>query len=298
MIKISRLIVLLLLFCVPVFAQQSGFQNPPKEILALADVLPAPTVVPDKEGKNLIFLTRPAYKTLQEISETELKLAGIRFNPANLNTSRTNYYINVEIMETSSGKKIPVLGLPDKVRIEYANFSPQNNYISFVNVLPDGMELWTIELKSGAARKITPANLSAVTGYPYTWSPDEKSIFCRTNDNKVPYPDAKELPSGPSIQEATGSKAPARTFTDLLKNPNDEKKFDFYASCTVTMIDLKTLKSSTVLAKNIYRTMNISPDGQYFLITNINRPYSYTLPYSRFPYTTNLYSSKGVNDPY
>ncbi len=293
MIKNNILLSFLILFCSELFAQQSGFKTPPKEILELADFLPAPAVSPDKTGRNLVFLTRPAYKTLEEISETELKLAGIRFNPSNLNASRTNYYINVEIMETETGKKVPVTGLPSSYRVEYVGFSPQNNFISFVNVLRSGMELWTINLKNGVAKKISDANLSAVTGYPYAWSADEKSLYCRVNNRTISYPEEKELPSGPSIQDATGSKAPARTFTDLLKNPNDEKKFEYYAACSFVKIDLASLRQEEVLPRNIYRSMRISPDGNYFMATSINKPYSYTLPYSRFPYTNTLYDASG-----
>lgn len=274
-------------------AQQSGFQIPPKEILAIADVQPAPAIFADKESKNLLMLTRTAYKTLEELSEDELKLAGIRLNPANFNAARTSYYTGVEILEIASGKKKSIEGLPNPIRIEYPSFSPQNTYFSFVNVLPNGMELWIIDINSAKAKKLTDARLTATLGMPYVWMPDDKSILCRWRTDSAPYPTAKELPTGPAIQEATGSKAQARTFQDLLKNPSDERKFDFYAVSSVERFDLKTGKMTTILPKGIYKSISISPDGKYVLTSEVGRPYSYTLPYQRFPYKTIVYNSDG-----
>lgn len=291
--KLSLFLLLTVSLMKDTMAQQLGFQVPSKEILALADVQPAPAVFSDRESKYLIMLTKTAYKSLEELSEDELKLAGVRINPANYNSARTNYYIGLELLEIASGKKVAVTGLPAKVRIEYPSFSPKNNYFSFVNVLSNGMELWSVEIKTGKARKITAPNLSAALGTPYTWSPDEKEIYCRWVENKTPYPMQKELPTGPAVQEATGSKAPARTYQDLLKNPNDERKFDFYASCSIVKFDFLTTKMTTVLPKGIYRSFSVSPDGKYLLSSEVGRPYSYTLPYSRFPYKSIIYDAKG-----
>jgi dipeptidyl aminopeptidase/acylaminoacyl peptidase len=289
------LTLLLMSFYLNSDAQQTGYQVPPKEILQLAEAQPAPIVFADKESKFLILLARPAYKSLEELTEDELKLAGIRINPANFNTARTNYYKGLEIVEIATGKKLTISGLPSKIRIEYPGFSPKNTYFTFVNVLADGLELWTVEIKTGKAKKITNANLSAVLGTPYFWSPDEKTMYCRWVENKAVYSTAKELPTGPAIQEATGSKAPARTFQDLLKNPNDEKKFDHYAACAIVKFDLASAKMqmTTVLPKGIYRAFSISPNGKFLLSSEVGRPYSYTLPYNRFPYRTIVYDNKG-----
>jgi len=45
------------------------FQLPPPPILALADVDLPPATLVDRNGRYLIHLTRPAYKTLSELAE-------------------------------------------------------------------------------------------------------------------------------------------------------------------------------------------------------------------------------------
>jgi dipeptidyl aminopeptidase/acylaminoacyl peptidase len=274
-------------------AQSQQFMKPPKEILDLADIQLAPQVFADKENINLILLSRPSYKSLEELTEEELKLAGIRINPANLNTARTSYFNGISLMEIATSKTTMVKGLPTTLRIEYPALSPQNKYFSFVNVLKNGMELWVIDLKSAEAKKVSTANLSAVMGMPYVWSPDDHTVFARWVADKKTYPTEKILPTGPAIQEATGAKAPARTYQDLLKNPEDEKKFDFYATTSIVKIDVKKGKTTPVLPAGIYKGLSLSPDGKYLLSYEVLHPYSYTLPYSRFPFKVNIYDNNG-----
>jgi dipeptidyl aminopeptidase/acylaminoacyl peptidase len=40
----------------------------------------------------------------------------------------------------------------------------------------------------------------------------------------------------------------------------------------------------------MYRAMNFSPDGEYIMITTIKRPFSYLVPYYRFPTTYAIYN--------
>ena len=274
-------------------AQSQQYMKPPQSILDLADIQLAPSVFADRENKNLIMLSRPGFKSLEELAEDELKLAGIRINPANLNASRTGYYTNIELLDIATSKKTMVKGLPSTLRIEYPALSPQNTYFSFVNVLKDGMELWTVNIKTAEAKKVSAANLTAVMGMPYVWSPDDSAVYCRWVANKSAYPTAKMLPIGPAVQEATGAKAPARTYQDLLRNPADEQKFDFFAEATVVKIDVKKGTFTPILPKGIYKGISFSPDGKYLLSYEVQHPYSYQLPYSRFPFKVNVYENNG-----
>ncbi len=43
----------------------------------------------------------------------------------------------------------------------------------------------------------------------------------------------------------------------------------------------------------MYGDINISPDGKYVLVNEYDRPFSYLVPYRRFPMTSTVYSSKG-----
>ena len=90
--------IFVFLFVINGFAQQNlTYQQPSNEILELADVELAPGVQIDSKGEQMVLLYRNQYKSIAELSETELRLAGLRINPVTNIGSRTNYYTNIKV---------------------------------------------------------------------------------------------------------------------------------------------------------------------------------------------------------
>ncbi len=76
------LTLLLFFFMIHVSAQENiDYQKPPQEILDLVDVQIAPSVRIDEKSEYLILLSRDAYKCIEELSQEELRLGGLRIDP-------------------------------------------------------------------------------------------------------------------------------------------------------------------------------------------------------------------------
>jgi dipeptidyl aminopeptidase/acylaminoacyl peptidase len=284
--RLAGILALLLLPGMRSTAQNSAdiaYQKPPKEILDLVDVDLPPLTIVDPANRFLIMLRRPTFKSLQELAQPELRLAGLRINPKSYDSARPSYTLGISIQELSSHRPIAVVGLPHPLRIEYAAFSPKGKYLGLINAQPEGLSLWVVDLASGKAVRVTDAILSASLGFPYLWSSDEASLYCRMRANSNALPEADELPAGPVIQESTGRKTPSRTYPDLLKNSADEARFEQFARTEVRRFRLDG-SSEEVLPPGIFKDLQLSPDGNWLLVEEINPPYSYLLPYTRFPY--------------
>ena len=78
----------------------------------------------------------------------------------------------------------------------------------------------------------------------------------------------------------------------MLKNPTDEANFETLTSSELYKIDLNGSKA-LFGKKAIYASENISPDGNYVLITTLHKPFSYIVPLNRFPQTYTLYDATG-----
>jgi hypothetical protein len=76
---------------VSVKAQENvTYQLPPQEILQLADADMPPLISIDRKAENAFLSYRSRYKTINELSEKELRLAGLRINPVtNINSRET-----------------------------------------------------------------------------------------------------------------------------------------------------------------------------------------------------------------
>ncbi len=269
------------------------YQLPPKEILELVDIQPRPSIRIDSRNQTMVMLDRMAFKTLEEMAEDEVRLAGLRINPQTNGESRNSFTYGIKVMNIESGEYLNISGLPEKLRIDEFSFSPDETKAAFTNTTTDGVELWMLNLTSGKAAKLTGAKLNGSMGTSYTWAPGSDAIFAWfIPDGRMPLPKNKELPEGPSVQETFGKKAPARTYQDLLRNPADEMLFEYYATSEIKKIGLDGT-STKYLPASIYKSLSFSPDGTYLLAQTIKKPYSYIVPYYRFPVSYDVLTADG-----
>jgi dipeptidyl aminopeptidase/acylaminoacyl peptidase len=286
--------LLLVVIRFSVFAQ-TNYQLPPSEIMALADVKRPPLSIVSRNNTYLLLLERPLYKSVEELAEPELKLGGLRMNPANFNASRGGYYSKITIQKMKDdGKSVVVQDLTDPLKAQYIQFSPNETYCSFVRIKKDGLSLWVIDLATGKAKQLVAEGLNATMGFPYTWSNDEQFIYVKSKGNKQRLETVTELPNGPATQDATGVKSPARTYQDLLRNKQDEDIFNHYTQSTIQKVDVKTGSVSTLLGESVYMDFSLSPDGEYILTEELLQPYSYTLPYYLFAASVNICRKDGT----
>jgi len=270
------------------------YQKPPKEILDLADVPQTPSVLIDDENENIVLLHRSKYKTIVELSETEMRLAGLRINPVTNIGSRTTFFNNITLMKVGEREEITVKGLPDEPRLSYFSWSPDQSKMAFTHTTLTGVELWVLDVASAAASKLTNPVLNANTGRPFYWFPDGESFLVKMlPEDKEPLIDkSTAVPTGPRVSVSEGEMAQNRTYQDLLQDRADEFNFEQLVRSTLYKLDLNGKKSEWQETAMITR-VNISPDGEYVLVTALEKPFSYLVPYSRFPSKTIVYDKDG-----
>ncbi|EDP95454.1 prolyl oligopeptidase family serine peptidase [Kordia algicida OT-1] len=292
-------IILLFLITLPfsiIRAQENiGYQKPPQEILELADAEAAPRVRMDSKGENFYFLYRSSYKTIAELSEKELRLAGLRINPKTNIGSRQSYYNRLEIRIGRNSREETVKGLPTTGKFANFRWSPDETKIALTNTTDTGVELWIVDFTTKSAKKLTDANLNANIGSPYMWFKNSQSLLVKKvpNGRKALINTAITIPTGPTISVSEkGKKAQNRTYQDLLKNKNDEFNFEQLATSELYKVDLDGT-NTLWKEKNMYKSMSFSPNGEFIMLNTIEKPFSYLVTYSRFPYTSVIYDTKG-----
>ncbi|MFT7612064.1 MAG: Tol biopolymer transport system component, partial [Parvicellaceae bacterium] len=168
---------LILLICVSINAQENlNYQKPPKEILDLVDAPAAPSTRIDDKGEKLFLLYRDSYKSIDELSEKEMRLAGLRINPKTNISSRASYYNNVKFKVVSGKTEIQVKGLPANPRIANFSWSPDQSKVAFTHTSKTGVELWIIDVATSDAKKLTDGVLNANMGSVFTWFPSNSAL--------------------------------------------------------------------------------------------------------------------------
>ena len=172
-----KLSICLLAFLNFGYAQESiTFQKPSADILKLADYERAPSVFMDSNKEWLIFSYRNTYKSLDDLNQEEMKLAGLRINPITNISSSMTYVNNLKIRKINDKTEVQVKGLPANPKIAFTTFSPDEKKLAFTNTVSNGVELWVLDLTTATAKKISNANLNANLGSPFVWYKDSENL--------------------------------------------------------------------------------------------------------------------------
>lgn len=270
------------------------YQKPPQEILELVDVPLAPSTIIDSEGERMLFLYRDQFKSIAELSEEELRLAGLRINPVTNISSRATYYNNIQVKQLQDEQPTQIQGLPENPRLTNFSWSPDESKMAFTNTTDSGVELWVVDLNTARARRLTDATLNANMGNTINWFKDNSAVLVKMlpEDRKPLINEQTAVPTGPTISVSDGKEAQNRTYQDLLKNKNDEYNFEQLARSELVRVDLNGNRQRWKEAA-MYGDVSFSPDGNHVMVSTIERPFSYLVPYYRFPSKTFVYDQSG-----
>jgi dipeptidyl aminopeptidase/acylaminoacyl peptidase len=279
-----------------------SYQMPPASIYQLADFERAPSVAIDSKKEFMLFSYRNTYKTLDDLNQQEIGLAGLRVNPLTNISSTISYISNLKVSKVGQKEPVQIKGLPHNPKIAYITWSPDESKIAFTNTTHNGVELWVADFETTQATRLTEAVVNANLGSPINWFRDSKQILIRLlPEAKADLIDPKlSLPAGPVISVSDGSKSQNRTYQDLLKNPTDEANFVTLSTAQLFKVDLNG-KAEFFKDADMYTAEKFSPDGNYILVTVFRKPFSYLVPLNRFAQQSIVYRLDGsqvkvVND--
>lgn len=286
------LVFTFLLFVFQTSFAQNSYRQPPKEIM---DVLTAPTipvtlVSPAKDKIALFELVN--YPPISELAQPMLRLAGLRINPNTNGQHRQTYSVKLTLKNIAGGKETPV-DLPPNARIFSPVWSADGKHIAAGNITSTGVELWIIDTASAKATRLKNVQVNTAFGGFY-WLPDQKSLYVNlVPKNRGIAPQYQNLtPTEPNIQETSGKTSAIMTFQDLLKSPNDEKLFEYYATSQLAIVGIDG-KIKEIGQPAIFEDERFSPDGNYIYTSRIQRPFSYLFPASRFPKEVEVWDKDG-----
>ncbi|MFT5683261.1 MAG: dipeptidyl aminopeptidase/acylaminoacyl peptidase [Myxococcota bacterium] len=277
-----------MLLLLPLALADDGWQSAPEPINTILATPWTPSVSFSPDRAWMAELERPALPPIAELAEPEVKVAGIKINPATFGPARDYAYTALRIRPTEGGAVQEVV-LPEGARIGNLDWSADSKRLMFTLTGADGIALWVVDV-DGEARQLSGPVLNAAYGAPCDWLPGDEGVLCKVVVSRE-VPQESGL-SGPRIEENIGRVAPARTYTSLLSSPHDEALFEHYLTSAIDHIALDGT-TTRVLAPDLIDELTLSPDGAWILVRTIHRPFSYHVPASRFPKRTVVIARDG-----
>lgn len=249
------------------------YQVPPKAIYDLVMAKPTPGISIDGKGQWMLILERSSMPSVEDLAQPELRIAGIRINPANFGPSRSTYFTGISLKNISTDISSPIAGLPANLKAANIQWNPDDSKVAFTNSTNTGIDIYVIDIKTKKAGRISKAGVNTVLGNAFDWI-DNSSILYKAAVKPASMAPAKPLaPKGPVVQQNLGKVAASVTYQDLIKNPYDESLFEFYG--TAQLVKNTNGVETKIGSPMIYSSIDISPDKKYLLTERIDKPFSY-----------------------
>jgi dipeptidyl aminopeptidase/acylaminoacyl peptidase len=268
---------------VEVSPPESTYALPPEEVVAIIDAPATPQSYVSPDRKRLMLAHYDHLPSIATLARPFARLAGIRIDEKHYAERRTKLYEKIEVLDIGTGAAMTVATAP-QAQFDPPQWSLDGSTIAWLQWDPDGLRLWVADPDSGEARQVSDRRFNTTIGPGFVFVPGTDEVIAWLVPDDWPAPPAKpETPSGPSIQDTAGAKAPNRTYQDLLQTPFDEALFEHLSTVQLARISLTDGSVHPLGEPGMYTEAEPSPDGKNLLVSRIKRPFSYAVPYYRFP---------------
>lgn len=290
--------VCLMLFGLPVFftsltMAEVKYQRPEPLVddLVRADSFSSPLINGQEDA--LIKMYYKSMPSIDYVSRLQVKLGGLRFNPQNY-AAISNYYVNRLSYFDVKAKKESVIPFPKEAILRHVSWSPDGKNLVVSLEKENCVELWIIEIPTLLKKKIPGVCLNSILKKDIEWVGSSKILFSmRTKEQAKALFLSKETPKGPVVLESQGIVTQNRTYTDLLKTPEDENYFEKVLTSQAASYDLSTKKVISIGRPGIFKTLKVSPGKTRILANKIQRPFSYVVPYYYFASQAEVWNMEG-----
>lgn len=292
MIRSSMVMCILLTTCLfpgSGLAQNGGWRSPPP---AMADILqapPAPVVSLSPARDSLLILERESLPPLEALARPMWQLAGLRFDPVTNGRHGGGRYASISI-QALNGPPRRVDGFPDGASFGQFLWSPDGTRLAVVATHDDTLSVWSVDIDAAQALPVIARGVNGA--FPIlSWASGSDSLLVAIvpTDRGMP-PERPRVPAGPVIQETSGGGTPAMTVQDLLADAHEADQFDWLATSQLVIADIHTGDLRLLGEPGVYVEADFSPDGNWLLVSRLQRPYTYHTPWSAFPRLTEVWS--------
>ena len=278
-----------------------GYDLPPQNVLDVLHAPPPPYPILSPTRETTLLVSWVDYPPMAQVAEPYLKLAGVRVEPRTRRVHDTpgGYGIapcvqTLTLVDLATGRETPVSLPPDGcvARIEW---SADGRRFAFCSTSQDAVELWVGDTR-GATHRLGDIRLNPMLGSPLQWTPDQKSLLVKMVPvDAGPAPEAPGAADAPSIQETERKSGEFSTYEarDVLKDENDEARFEYYGTSQLAFVDASTGAVTPVGKPGVLGEVDLSPDGEHILVSSIVRPYSHAVTWPRFAHQVEVWDRAG-----
>jgi dipeptidyl aminopeptidase/acylaminoacyl peptidase len=314
----ARAIVLSTAFAVAVAplarAQQNAADNgelPPKERLAAETYVKPPAAIErlvtaprqnnvslsnqSPNRKYFLKLQSEGLPSVQAFGKPHYYFAGLQVdqkaNRARVLTTRGSS--GLAIIDASTGQS-RALETPKGATVSNPQWSPDGSKLAYIANFGDASRVYVADLATGKSRLVSPRALLATLVSNVDWTADGSQLVAvLIPDGRKAEPKRPEIEPGPLVRLTDEKKEKTRNFASLLRDPYEKELMEYYVTGQLAVINASNGSIKKVGAPAMISAVDASPDGKYFHVTLMRKPFSYIVQYNSFGTSEQIWDTDG-----
>jgi dipeptidyl aminopeptidase/acylaminoacyl peptidase len=234
---------------------------------------------------------------IRDYGKPHIYLGGVavdtKANRARMMTMRAGTALTLVDPRTNATKTLDV---PKGATVSSPTWSPNGAQIAWVANFADASHVFVSDVASGKSTQLTKTPLLATLESGVDWSADGKTLtVVLIPDGRGPAPMHGQdgIEDGPQVRLTEGRKLPQRIYFSLLEDPHDQAILEYYTTGQLAQIDVKSKVVKKIGTPAMIRSVDASPDGGYFRVSVMRKPFSYRVPVSSFGAVDQLWDNAG-----
>jgi dipeptidyl aminopeptidase/acylaminoacyl peptidase len=259
--------------------KKEGWVKPPavveRIITSNRDDISYSTTSPDRKWFERTAM--PDRGDIKDYGKPHIYLAGLavdtKANRARMMTMRAGTALTLVDPRTNATKSLEV---PKGATVTSPTWSPSGAQLAFVANFYDASHVYVADVATGKSTQLTKVPLLATLETGLDWSVDGKTItVVQIPDGRGPVPThgPDGIEDGPQVRLTEGKTIPQRIHFSLLEDPHDQAILKYYTTGQLAQIDVKTKVAKKIGAPTMIRSVDASPDGQYFRVSVMTEPF-------------------------
>ena len=304
---------LLSLAAFPLHAQDVAQQGALKEILAKETFIRPPQAIEkivtapwqqnvslsnqSPDHKHFLKLESEGMPSVQQFGKPHYYLAGLQvdYKANRARTLTTRGAAGLEVIDATTGQT-RAIETAKGATISSPKWSPDGSEIAYIANFEDASHIYVADVASGKSRKLTKTPLLATLVTTVDWTNGGKSLVTvLLPDGRGAEPQHPAIETGPQVRMVGDAKNKTRTYRDyaLLHDPHEQAQLEYYTTGQLALIDAKTGAVKKIGTPAMFTAVDPAPDGAYFRVTTMQKPFSYLVEYQNFGTNEEIWDLNG-----